>query len=55
MHNSDQEANKRSNHPTVWSAYQPMNEGKAIWEGPSGLASAKSLPLQWPQHRYLDN
>ncbi|HNV36270.1 MAG TPA: trehalase family glycosidase, partial [Rectinema sp.] len=33
MHNSDQEANKRSNHPTVWSAYQPMNEGKAIWEG----------------------
>jgi len=32
MHNSDQEANKRSNHPTVWSAYQPMNEGKAIWE-----------------------
>lgn len=32
IHAGEQEQNHRRNRPTVWSAYQPMNEGKAIWD-----------------------
>lgn len=32
MHASDHESNRHHSPPTVWSAYQPMNEGKAIWD-----------------------
>lgn len=34
MHANDKdEDGHHNNHPAVWSAYQPRNEGKAIWDG----------------------
>jgi len=32
MHSGEHEGNRHSSHPTVWSAYQPLNEGKAVWD-----------------------
>ena len=32
MHSGEHEGNRHNTHPTVWSAYQPLNEGKAIWD-----------------------
>ncbi len=32
MHSGEHEGNHHAARPAVWSAYQPMNEGKAVWD-----------------------
>jgi neutral trehalase len=42
MHQPGEERNHESK-PVVWQAYQPQNEGKAVWEGHP----------EWPHRQYL--
>ncbi len=46
MHSNEHEGNRHNNHPTVWSAYQPMNEEKQSGMGIlSGRCKTTSLQM----------
>lgn len=44
LHSGEHGTGNRHGRPTVWSAYQPLNEGKAIWDDHPGWPYPHHLP-----------